>query len=105
MTCAVEVDGRAAPPAGMQVSAYRIVQEALANVVKHAGPVAVRIAVRGDDARLTVEVENDPPARATGRCPAAGGGWSGCGSGCVLTGLGLENRVQAALYAHRAGLV
>ncbi|MCC5477687.1 sensor histidine kinase [Streptomyces barringtoniae] len=77
VTCAVEVDGPTAPPAGMQVSAYRIVQEALTNVVKHAGPVAVRIAVRGDDARLTVEVENDPPAPGHRPVPGTGRGLVG----------------------------
>ncbi|MGW2425945.1 sensor histidine kinase, partial [Streptomyces sp. NPDC001709] len=76
VTCAVEVDGRTAP-AGMQVSAYRIVQEALTNVVKHAGAVDVRIAVRGDDARLTVEVANDPPAPGHRPVPGSGRGLVG----------------------------
>ncbi|MFG3206578.1 sensor histidine kinase [Streptomyces sp. NPDC048192] len=77
VACAVEVDGGSAPAAGMQVSAYRIVQEALTNVVKHAGPVAVRIAVRGDEARLTVQVENDPPAPGHRPVPGTGRGLVG----------------------------
>ncbi|EST19472.1 sensor histidine kinase [Streptomyces roseochromogenus] len=64
-------------PAGMQVSAYRVVQEALTNVVKHAGPVGVRIAVRGDEARLTIEVENDAPAPGHRPVPGAGRGLVG----------------------------
>ncbi|OLZ63040.1 two-component sensor histidine kinase [Streptomyces sp. IMTB 2501] len=64
-------------PAGMQVSAYRVVQEALTNVVKHAGPVGVRITVRGDEARLTVEVENDAPAPGHRPVPGAGRGLVG----------------------------
>ncbi|KOV65503.1 sensor histidine kinase [Streptomyces sp. MMG1121] len=84
VTCAVEVAGRTAPSAGMQVSAYRVVQEALTNAVKHAGPVAVRVAVRGDEARLTIEVENDPPG--PGHRPV-----SGAGRGLV----GMRERVAA----------
>ncbi|MER6026091.1 histidine kinase [Streptomyces sp. NPDC001851] len=64
-------------PAGMQVSAYRIVQEALTNVVKHAGPVCVRIAVHGDEARLAIEVENDAPAPGHRPVPGAGRGLVG----------------------------
>ncbi|MFB8176894.1 sensor histidine kinase [Streptomyces sp. NPDC055966] len=75
VACDVEVS--AAPPAGMQVSAYRIVQEALTNAVKHAGPVVVRIAVRGDDTRLTVEVQNDPPGPEHRPVPGAGRGLVG----------------------------
>ncbi|MFI9782814.1 sensor histidine kinase [Kitasatospora sp. NPDC051984] len=48
--------------AGLEVSGYRIVQEALTNVLKHAGPVDVRVAVRADAGQLLIEVENDPPA-------------------------------------------
>ncbi|MFI2200151.1 sensor histidine kinase [Streptomyces sp. NPDC020192] len=80
VTCAVEVDEvdrRSAPPAGMQVSAYRVVQESLTNVVKHAGPVAVRIAVHGDGTRLTIEVDNDPPAPGHRPVPGTGRGLVG----------------------------
>ncbi|GHE05227.1 sensor histidine kinase [Streptomyces alanosinicus] len=64
-------------PAGIQVSAYRIVQEALTNVVKHAGPVVVRIAVHGDETRLTIEVDNDAPAPGHRPVPGAGRGLVG----------------------------
>ena len=45
-------------PAGLELSAYRIVQEALTNVVRHAGPATatVRIAYGKD---LTVQVDDD----------------------------------------------
>ncbi|MFI1071782.1 sensor histidine kinase [Streptomyces puniciscabiei] len=110
VTCAVEVDGRAAPPAGMQVSAYRIVQEALTNVVKHAGPVAIRIAVRGDDARLTVEVENDPPAPGHRPVPGSGRGLVGMRERVAAFDGGLDAgprpdggwRLRAALSARAA---
>ncbi|MEU8033105.1 histidine kinase [Streptomyces sp. NPDC049099] len=77
VTCVCETRAGDALPAGMQVSAYRIVQEALTNVVKHAGPVGVRIAVNGDEARLTIEVDNDAPAPGHRPVPGAGRGLVG----------------------------
>jgi signal transduction histidine kinase len=54
-----------APPAGeplpaiVDASAYRIVQEALTNVLRHAGSATVRIAVARDADTLSVEVLDD----------------------------------------------
>ncbi|MER6052804.1 sensor histidine kinase [Streptomyces sp. NPDC001793] len=59
------------PPA-LQISAYRIVQEALTNVLKHAGPTDVRVALHREGRTLTVAVENGPPA--TGHRPPPGSG-------------------------------
>jgi signal transduction histidine kinase len=47
-------------PPGVEVSAYRIVQEALTNVRRHAGPVReVEVSVARDAGRLVVEVSDD----------------------------------------------
>jgi signal transduction histidine kinase len=55
----VEGDPRAVP-VGMDLSAYRIVQEALTNVLKHAGDnVHARVLLRYSAAELTVEVDDD----------------------------------------------
>ncbi len=50
----------AAPvPPGVALSAYRIVQEALTNVRKHAGPARVEVALRYEPDRITVVVDDD----------------------------------------------
>jgi signal transduction histidine kinase len=57
------VEGPEGPlPAGVDLSAYRIVQEALTNAVKHSGSSRARILVRygADDLRL--EIHDDGPA-------------------------------------------
>lgn len=59
-------------PAGLQLSVFRIVQEALTNVLKHAGPVGATVRVAPDDAALLIEISNEPGTRA-GRTPLAGG--------------------------------
>jgi signal transduction histidine kinase len=46
-------------PAGVDLSAYRIVQEALTNVVKHAGPARAQVVVGYRDHEVTVEVTDD----------------------------------------------
>ncbi|MGB3441540.1 MAG: sensor histidine kinase [Actinophytocola sp.] len=46
-------------PDGVAVSAYRVVQEALTNVVKHAGARTAEVRVRYLDAALEVEVTDD----------------------------------------------
>jgi signal transduction histidine kinase len=46
-------------PAGLDLSAYRIVQEALTNVVRHAGPATARVAVGYGPDRVTLEVVDD----------------------------------------------
>ncbi|MGN5385480.1 sensor histidine kinase [Streptomyces sp. JL7001] len=53
---------RAAPPA-VDLSAYRIVQEALANVVRHAPGAPTRVSVTVDDDEVLVLVVNGPAAR------------------------------------------
>jgi len=63
------VDGvRRELPAGVELSAYRIVQEALTNVRKHAGrPAEASVVVRYRDAAVELEVTDD------GQGPSGGG--------------------------------
>jgi signal transduction histidine kinase len=46
-------------PPGIAVSGYRIVQEALTNVLKHAGPASARVVVRYAAHELALEVSDD----------------------------------------------
>ncbi|WP_330186079.1 sensor histidine kinase [Dactylosporangium sp. AC04546] len=48
-------------PEGVELAVYRIVQEALTNVVKHAGPVACRVDVEASGHELRVEIVDDGP--------------------------------------------
>lgn len=80
-------------PEGLELSVYRIAQEALTNVIKHAAPASCRILVTADGRTVTIEVSDDggggrhpqghPPAR-----PGPGSGRHGL--------LGMRER--AALY-------
>jgi len=57
---AVRVEGERAPlPAGVELSAYRIVQEALTNSLRHAAAAHAEIVIRYGPAELEVEVCDD----------------------------------------------
>jgi signal transduction histidine kinase len=47
----------------VNVSAYRIVQEALTNMLKHAGPARAEVTVGCADGAVTIEVTDDGPDR------------------------------------------
>ena len=71
-------------PDAIGLSAYRVVQEALTNVVKHAGAHSAEVRVRYLDSALEVEVTDDGrggPGTAERRVRAA----SACGSGSRCT--------------------
>ncbi|MCO1654868.1 sensor histidine kinase [Pseudonocardia humida] len=56
----LRVEGEPRPlPGGLDLAAYRIVQEGLTNALKHAGPARARVVVRYDPAELTVSVVDD----------------------------------------------
>ena len=50
---------RPALPPGIDLSAYRIVQEALTNALKHASPTSATVVVRYQPDRLDLQVSND----------------------------------------------
>ena len=80
---AVEGEPRPLPP-GVDLAAYRIVQEALTNVLKHAGPARARVALRYGDRELGLEITDD----------GSGTSANGDGGGHGLVGM----RERVALY-------
>ncbi len=86
----LRVEGRARPlPIGLDVTAYRIVQEALTNTLKHAGISKVRVVLRYADDALELDVEDD------------GAGAVGIGTGHGL--IGMRERVAVYGGTLRAG--
>jgi signal transduction histidine kinase len=85
------VSGEIAP--GVQIAAYRIVQEALSNAVRHAPGAAVSVSVAVDAAELTVRVRNAPAAGAT--TPGGGHGLRGMAERAQLLGGSVEAGADA----------
>jgi signal transduction histidine kinase len=84
---ALEVSGDRRPlSAGVELAAYRIVQEALTNVLRHAGPARARIRLVYGAQDLVVEVDDD----GAGTAPASALG-AGAGAGLV----GMRERAAA----------
>ena len=76
----VEVTGTAPPlPTTVHLAAYRIIQESLTNVARHAGRARVTVRVTYDDADVHVEIEDD------GKAPS--GADSAIGTGSGITGM------------------
>jgi signal transduction histidine kinase len=64
----VEGDPAELPPA-VDLAAYRVVQESLTNVVKHAGPAATTVRIAYEPDQLVVEITNDTPDPAASSAP------------------------------------
>ncbi|MEW2045008.1 sensor histidine kinase [Streptomyces sp. NPDC005476] len=82
-----EVEGEApAYPPGVQLSAYRIVQEALSNALRHAPGSQVRVEVAHHERGLHLEVTNSRPRRPVPSSPGAGHGLLGMRERAVMLG-------------------
>jgi signal transduction histidine kinase len=82
-------------PAGLGLAVFRVVQEALTNVIKHAGKPPTEVRLSYEPAALVVEVaDGGRPIPAAAPAPDAGG--AGVPSGAGMGLLGLRERV--ALY-------
>jgi signal transduction histidine kinase len=71
-------------PPGVEVAAYRIVQEALTNALKHAGPARARVTVSYEPDALWLEVTDDGPG--TGEPQPGGHGLVGMRERVALYG-------------------
>ncbi|MCX5211945.1 histidine kinase [Kitasatospora sp. NBC_00240] len=81
------------------LTAYRIIQEALTNSHKHAGPASARVRLEfgADTLRLTVEDDGrSPVGRGTGPLGAAAGPGAGPGAGTGHGMIGMHERARAA---------
>ena len=92
----VVIEGEARPlPPAVDTAAFRIVQESLTNVIRHAGPARATVAVRHGDDGVEIEVTDDGRGAVDGNGAAEGGGG---GHGLA----GMRERVAllgGALYA------
>jgi signal transduction histidine kinase len=74
-----ETEGSVRPlPFGVDLAAYRIVQEALTNVARHAGPATATVRVTYGEHDVTVQVDDDGGGRpGVTQPPASGNGIAG----------------------------
>jgi signal transduction histidine kinase len=82
-------------PAAVDLAAYRVVQESLTNVVRHAGASRAEVAVRHTDGQVVVEVTDD------GRAGSGAGSGSGNGAGQGI--LGMRERARSLGGSLEAG--
>jgi signal transduction histidine kinase len=83
VSLSIDGDHTALPPA-VNVSVYRIVQEALTNVLKHAGPARAEVTVGCANGAVTIEVTDDGPGNPA---PPAVKGAGEVGGGQGLAGM------------------
>ena len=87
----VEVEGQVRElSAGLELTAYRVVQEALTNVVKHAGRAAAKVRIRYGTGDLSIDVVDHGGAAPAGRGRGAGLGLVGMRERVSLYGGHLE---------------
>jgi signal transduction histidine kinase len=83
----LQVEGEQAPlPAGVDLCAYRVVQEALTNALKHAGPARAEVVLRFGARALDIEVRDDGLGAAVPNGDGAGHGLIGMRERVALYG-------------------
>lgn len=82
----VELGSRKDLPPTVSAAAYRMVQECLTNVRKHAPGASARVRITGDDNDLAVEVRNEPPRQQVTKLPSGGYGLTGLAERTRLLG-------------------
>lgn len=104
VTIELRIEGvRQTLPAGVELSAYRIVQEALTNAIKHADPDQVTVVVRYESDELELEITDD--GRGKARADEDGFGLTGMRERVALHGGELQaGRNGGTGYVVRARL-
>jgi signal transduction histidine kinase len=91
----LEVVGEPMPlPSGIELSVYRVVQEALTNALRHSNPSTVTVTLAFRDSRLELEVVDDGTPRTPGE-EATGQGLIGMRERVALLGGQLETGERA----------
>jgi signal transduction histidine kinase len=100
----LHVEGEAKPlPPGVDLSAYRIVQEALTNALKHAGPASAQVIVRYRPEEVELEITDNGRGRVDGR--EGGHGLVGMRERAALVGGHVESGTDGGRgYSVRARL-
>ncbi|MFE7765716.1 sensor histidine kinase [Streptomyces sp. NPDC057438] len=95
-------------PAPVELAAYRIVQEALTNALKHASPGRVTVALRRADGSLGIAVTSPYGARVHPSAPGSGAGLVGMRERVALLGgtfdAGPESAAHGKIWSVRATL-
>jgi signal transduction histidine kinase len=78
-------------PATVDLAAYRIVQESLTNVLRHAGNASARVEISYDEDAMTINVDDDGCGRASGSSTASDHASRELGHGI----LGMRERAHA----------
>ncbi|WP_214324395.1 sensor histidine kinase [Nonomuraea sediminis] len=87
LTVTARVDGTPRPLSpGVELSAYRIVQEALSNVLRHAPGAAAEVGIAYRGAALRLRVANGPAARTARPSPGSGHGVTGMRERAAMLG-------------------
>lgn len=90
----IDVEGeRGDVPHGVELTAYRIVQEALTNVLKHAGPASAEVTVAYEPGEVGIEVVDDGRG-VNGRSDGTGHGLLGMRERVAVYGGTLEAGMQ-----------
>jgi signal transduction histidine kinase len=77
-------------PAGVELAAYRICQEAITNVIRHAGSATARVALTYGDDAVVVEVSDDGRGAAPNGNAGGGNGLPGMRERTAAVGGSLE---------------
>ena len=99
----LHIEGEPEPlPLGVDLSAYRIVQEALTNTLKHAGPARAQVTIRYRTNEVELEVTDD--GAGTGKGGGSGQGLMGMRERVAIYGGVFESGRQNDGYLVRARL-